>query len=222
MSQYFRFNARSFFSKALFHLRCLLLVLLMAIMLPHTAAADELLRLAVVGVSNQSGEKELDKLLISQGVGLLVAQELYDTGRYVPVERNSEITSQVEALRVRLAAGETAGAIIDQRQSQKLDCDAVAAVTFKTFKKSRSRSSFGPFSSSKVKIALEVEVSLREGEDRLISVSGSGSGVTKARGVLFQIREDKVHFDRTSVGLATQTAVQQAVAKLMSQLEEGT
>lgn len=179
----------------------------------------ELLRLAVVGVSNASDEPEFGKLLIAQGIAHLVAQELYDTGRYVPVEDNAEISGRIQELLARAAVSpDTAAEPVNQAE---LGCDAVATARIMSFDKSRFRGFAGPFSSGKVKVELTVEVSVREGEKPPVKGQGSGSGTTKARGVLFQIREDKVHFDQTSVGQATQEAVSQAVAGLMSQLGEG-
>ncbi|MDY0270259.1 hypothetical protein [Trichloromonas sp.] len=179
----------------------------------------ELLRLAVVGVSNATDEPEFGKLLIAQGIAHLVAQELYDTGRYVPVEDNAEISGRIQELLARSAnAPDPAVEPVDRAD---LGCDAVATARIVSFDKSRFRGFAGPFSSGKVKVELTVEVSVREGEKPPVRGSGSGSGTTKARGVLFQIREDQVHFDQTSVGQATQEAVSQAVAGLMRQMEEG-
>jgi hypothetical protein len=179
----------------------------------------ELLRLAVVGVSNATEEPEFGKLLIAQGIAHLVAQELYDTGRYVPVEDNAEISGRIDELVARAAlSSEAATESVDRAE---LGCDAVATARIVSFDKSRFRGFAGPFSSGKVDVGITVEVSVREGENPPLKGQGSGSGTTKARGVLFQIREDQVHFDQTSVGQATQEAVAQAVAGLMSQREEG-
>ena len=184
-----------------------------------TLSQAELLRLAVVGVSNATDEPEFGKLLIAQGIAHLVAQELYDTGRYVPVEDNAEISGRIEELVARAALSSEATA--DSVDRAALGCDAVASARIVKFDKSRFRGFAGPFSSSKVKVELTVEVSVREGENPPLKGQGSGSGTTKARGVLFQIREDQVHFAQTSVGQATQEAVAQAVAGLMSQRVEG-
>lgn len=176
----------------------------------------ELLRLAVVGVGNATDEPEFGKLLIAQGIAHLVAQELYDTGRYVPVEDNAEISGRIEELVARAALSSEATA--DTVDRAALGCDAVASARIVKFDKSRFRGFAGPFSSSKVDVEITVEVSVREGDNPPIKGQGSGKGTTKAKGVLFQIREDQVHFDQTSVGQATQEAVSQAVAGLMSQI----
>jgi len=197
-----------------------LLILCLAILFLFPALGRaELLRLAVVGVSNATDEPEFGKLLIAQGIAHLVAQELYDTGRYVPVEDNAEISGRIEELLARAAISPEG--VADSVDRAALGCDAVASARIVKFDKSRFRGFAGPFSSSKVDVEITVEVSVREGENPPVKGQGSGSGTTKARGVLFQIREDQVHFDQTSVGQATQEAVAQAVAELMSQVEEG-
>lgn len=196
----------------------LLILCLAFLFLSPAFSQAELLRLAVVGVSNATDEPEFGKLLIAQGIAHLVAQELYDTGRYVPVEDNAEISGRIGELVARAAASPEAAA--DTVDRGELGCDAVASARIVKFDKSRFRGFAGPFSSSKVDVEITVEVSVQEGEAPSVKGQGSGSGTTKARGVLFQIREDQVHFDRTSVGQATQEAVAQAVAGLMSQMEE--
>ncbi|MEJ2199405.1 MAG: hypothetical protein P8X63_00080 [Desulfuromonadaceae bacterium] len=178
-----------------------------------------MMRLAVVGVTNQTDEAEFGELLIAQGVAHLLAQELYDTGRYVPIEDSPEITARVADLVTLATAGRDVE--LDQVSQLELGADALAAITIKKFSKSRSRGLFGPFSSAKVNIEIELEVTVQEMDGSPFTASGAGTGVTKARGVLFQVREDKVHFDQTSVGIATQQAVREAVTQLMKQFEEG-
>ena len=190
---------------------------------PPAAPAPEpsLYRLAVVGVSNETGEKEFSKLLIAQGISQLVAQALFDTGRYVPVEDNPEITGRINELVALAASNGEQPFDYSQINGQSLGCDAMASAIIKKFSKSRTRGFAGPFSAANVDIEIEVEVAVREAGRPVMAASGSGSGTTKARGVFFQVREDKVHFDQTSVGQATETAVHEAVSRLMARRGEG-
>lgn len=180
------------------------------------AGAGELHRLAVVGVANRTGEGEFSNLLIAQGIAQLVAQELYDAGGYLPVEDNPEITGRINellALSAQTGSGEAAS---DQalNSGHGLGCEAVATVKIVKFSKSRSKGGIGPFSSAKVEIAVEVEVSLKDGDKPVVSARGRGTGVTKSQSFLFQVRKDKVNFDQTSAGQATLEAVKEAVSKL--------
>jgi len=188
---------------------------------PPPVQKPSLYRLAVVGVSNETGEKEFSKLLIAQGISQLVAQALFDTGRYVPVEDNPEITGRISELVALAATNGDQPVDYSRIDEQSLGCDAMASVVIKKFSKSRMRGFAGPFSAANVDIEIEVEVAVREAGKPVLAASGSGTGTTKSRGVLFQVREDKVHFDQTSVGQATEVAVQQAVTRLQAQKREG-
>lgn len=190
--------------------------LLLFPLLLATAQAGELHRLAVVGVANKTGEGEFSNLLIAQGIAQLAAQELYDVGGYLPVEDNPEITGRINEL-LALSAQTTTGEA-DHEQAlnsgKGLGCEAVATVKIVKFSKSRSKGGIGPFSSAKVEIAVEVEVSLKDGDQPIVRAQGRGTGVTKSQSFLFQVRKDKVNFDQTSAGQATLEAVKEAVAKL--------
>ena len=182
------------------------------------ANAGELARLAVVGVTNASAESELSDLLIAQGIAQLSAQELYDTGMFIPVEDNPEIAGRVAELIALAIQGGGDGIPPDRllATGRELGCDTVATVRITRFGKSRSKAGFGPFSSARVEVEIEVEVSLKDEGRAPIAARGTGSGTTKSQAFLFQIRKDKVNFDQTSVGRATQDAVREAVRKVTS------
>ncbi|MEN8134237.1 MAG: hypothetical protein ABFS18_01705 [Thermodesulfobacteriota bacterium] len=184
----------------------------------ETGQSGELPRLAVIGVTNGTAEKELSNLLITQGIAQLAAQELYDTGFFVPIEDNPEITGRINEL-VSLSLHSGAEELDPDRlfsTGRELGCQSVATVKITQLNKSRSRVGFGPFSSAKVKVKIEVEVSLKNDENPLISARGIGSGITRSKSFLFLVRKDKVSFDKTSVGRATQEAVRKAVLNLTS------
>lgn len=190
--------------------------LLLFPLLLASARAGELHRLAVVGVANKTAEGEFSNLLIAQGIAQLVAQELYDAGGYLPVEDNPEITGRINELLSLSAQSGSGEAESDKalNSGQNLGCEAVATVKIVKFSKSRSKGGLGPFSAAKVEIAVEVEISLKDGAKPVISARGRGTGITKSQSFLFQVRKDKVNFDQTSAGQATLEAVKEAVAKL--------
>jgi hypothetical protein len=194
----------------------LFLLLAVACSSATPARAGELRRLAVVGVSNKTAEGEFSNLLIAQGIAQLVAQELYDTGNYVPVEDNPEITGRIaELVALSTQAGGGNGNNDKPLEAGSLPgCDALASVKIVKFSKSRSKGGFGPFSTAKVEIAVEVEISLKDGDKPVVTSRGRGTGVTRSQSFLFQVRKDKVNFDQTSAGQATLQAVKEAVAGL--------
>lgn len=176
-------------------------------------------RVVVTGVRNEAKEPELSTLLVVQGVAQLLAQELYDTGQFMPVEDNPEITKQVQEL-ISLSISSDAAQQHVETAFNLFGCDAVVNACIKKFSKSRLRGFAGPFSASNVDIEIEIEIAVTMKNGEPIVASGSGKGTTRSRGVLFEIRNDKIHFDKTSVGTAMQIAVKEAVQKIAARMTE--
>ncbi|MDD2854398.1 MAG: hypothetical protein PHU01_02585 [Desulfuromonadaceae bacterium] len=176
-------------------------------------------RIAVVGVHNEAEEPELSKLLVVYGISRMVAQELYDTGQFVPVEDNPEISKRIQEL-VQLSI--SSGDQVKQSESlfDQLGSDAVADVIIKKFSKSRFRGFAGLFSTAKVNINVEVEVDVKTRSGIVVTGQGSGSGKTVSNGVLFEVRDDKIYFDKTSVGIAMHSAVKEAVQSVAARFME--
>lgn len=178
------------------------------------AGGGDLATIAVVGVTNETGDEQFSDLLIVDGIANLVAQEFYDTGQYIPVEDKAEIRERIANLRANsVSAG--ASPLTGADVAGELGSDAVASVTIKKLKKSRFRGFAGILGGAKTTITLIVEVALQRGGHPLRTSTGEGKGTTKAVGAFFQIREDKVHFDETTVGRAVQQAIHQAVSQLI-------
>lgn len=198
--------------------------LLFIISLPSVSFATEKndgpSRLAVIGVNNETSSEEFNNLLIARGIANLVAQSLYDTGRYQPVEEKPEIRGRINDL-VRLhlemspeITGDTGNI---EEIKKELNCQTVAWAVIKDLKKSRKRSSFGPFSTAKTTITITVEIFLQQNDKQIQSCTGQGQGVTKAQGVIFQVRDDQIAFDETTAGQAVQQAVKEAAGKLAAE-----
>jgi len=166
------------------------------------SAASHLL---VGSVVNASGEKSFSRQLVSDGVAELVGEELFKTGNYILLERNPDAL-----LRIKQFAASRGSKVAVHLP----DWDVVANVTILKFKKSRQRSFLGPFSKASVKLLVEVQISLQEVAGGEQSARGKGTAKTESVGAFFQVREGKIHFDQTSVGLATARAVKGAVAQL--------
>lgn len=96
---------------------------------------------------------------------------------------------------------------------ERFGCDAVARVVVRNFRKSRMRS-IGFISGGSTTIKLNVEVFVEEKDGGFYRGVGEGEGTTNAMAAMFQIRDDCISFDETTVGQATQKAVRQAVANL--------
>ncbi|MEZ0328281.1 MAG: hypothetical protein ABWK15_01705 [Dissulfuribacterales bacterium] len=96
---------------------------------------------------------------------------------------------------------------------ERFGCDAVARVVVKNFKQRRVRS-IGFISGGSTTVGLNVEVSVEERDGGFYRGVGRGEGTTTAMAAMFEIRENRISFDETTVGQATQKAVREAVVNL--------
>jgi hypothetical protein len=175
-------------------------------------------RLAVIGVKNgiksESYRSQWDNKLIAYGLCELLAQEFFDTGRFRPVEDNPEIIREIDRLvgrrwtekREDYDPGEV------DRFAVALRCDAVAYAEITKFEVSVSRGFIGVFSRSRSKVLIELQACLKELGRPVESFTGKGEAYTKSVGVIFRVRNGKIYFDETAVGMAAKQAVENAVA----------
>jgi hypothetical protein len=175
-------------------------------------------RLLVAEIVDNTGKKEWRNQLIALGIAGLLANELYESGRYAPVETDADALAMIrEHLKDRWMHSQQEDLpempLSEEELYKRADCDAIAKAVVKKFS-TRRISSIGLFSASRTTVEVEVEITVKEKEGQSLSASGKGTAETKSVGVLFQIRNDKVFFDETTVGQATRKAVHDAVAKL--------
>ncbi len=173
------------------------------------------LTLLVAGVRDETGEPVLNDMLIAYGVKNLVEEAFFETGRFIPLETNPEIRTEIERLAIqgwRMSEAEFERQVM--QRARQMQSDVYATAVFKSFSKSRSRSFVGPFSSGQVRITIVVEVTLERRGALPLSATGRGAGHTTQMAFCFEVDRNQIHFDRTSVGCAVQDAVQEAVTKL--------
>ena len=184
------------------------------------AADSNIKTLFVSGVEDKTDNDEWNNLLIAYGIRSLIEEELFQTGLFVPIETNPEIQGQIDKL--IQYSWRPSGDVQDGKMvavAKTIGSDVIVSGVVKNFKKKRSGSFMGPFSSSKVTISFIVELSLNEKGKIVCSGSGKGKGVTKSSAVLFQIRKDKVNFDKTTVGRAAHKAIRDAVQEMVKKYE---
>ncbi|MDY0191698.1 MAG: hypothetical protein RBR22_13310 [Desulfuromonas sp.] len=191
----------------------LLLAILMLFWSSTLLAQDSApkIRFIVTKVIDHTDNDGWKNHLIAYGIRNIVNSELYATGRYLPIEDHPEITQQIDQLIIADWGKTTVAGNADALT--KSVADAVVHVTVRDFKVKRARS-IGLFAAAKTTINISVDIEIINNNGTLYKVSGTGKGVTKSLGVLFQIREDKVHFNETTVGQATQKAIHDAIGKL--------
>lgn len=194
-----------------------LAALLPALLPAHpVAAAEAPATLLVTCLCDETGREEFGGLLVAHGITLLVEEELFRTGRFAPLEQNVEILGQMNRL-VEAAwrpADQTARAVYLE-QARGMGADAVVYGVVRDFGVSRGRSFAGPFSSSRTTVRVAVELTLEQRGLPPRTCRGEGKAGTRSVGAFFRVREGRIVFDDTTVGLAAKRAVALAVEELV-------
>lgn len=177
--------------------------------------------LFVSGVEARSKDRKLNNLLIAQGMVRLIEEELFATGYFIPVENRAEIQDQVNELILSAWHSPHKESEILKRRTleDRINSDVVVSGAITKFRKKRKKAFAGPFSKAKVTIFFGMELFLKENGKLICSGKGSGKGVTDQQAVFFQIRNDTIRFDDTSVGKAVHEAVREAVQNMVKQYE---
>jgi hypothetical protein len=178
----------------------------------HAQEQKDKYRFMVVDVQDQTGHKGWENHLIAYGIKSIVNDELYKTGQYIPVDDNPEITIRINEMIAASWKNKKAHSMHKPSFADNPDCDALVAVVVREFKLKRRRS-IGIFAAAKTTVEVVVKVDIQHRDGRVITATGSGKGITKSLGLLFQIREDKIYFNETTVGQATRKAIHNAISK---------
>ncbi len=196
----------------------LLAPLLLFLCVPATLAETEtaVKKLVVIGVKNDVDRPELNNQLIGYGISSLLLQKLFDTGRYVPIENNPEIIEAINEMIQRQWAGKEQfyGPDDARRISKDLRSDAVAYAKIIKCATSRSKGMFGPFSKARTMVTVEIEIFLQEKDEEIKVARGEGEAATNSSSMFYAVRDDKIYFDQTALGQATQKAIDAAVEEL--------
>ncbi|MFP4477118.1 MAG: hypothetical protein ACLFOY_16275 [Desulfatibacillaceae bacterium] len=183
-------------------------------------AAKPLKTLVVTCITDETGEDQWADLLIAHGMAGLIEQSLYDTGKYAPLETDPEIARRMRTLvDASWRPADAAEREVHLARARELGADALVHGVVGGFKKSRSRSFAGPLSRSRVRIRVIVRLTLEERGKGPVEAEGSGSAVTRQAGAFFRVRDDRIVFDDTTVGVAARKAVEDAVKQLMERIE---
>ena len=169
----------------------------------------------VTSIENKTSESEWKNHLIALGLRNLIHEELMATGCYQPAETDPEVQSMIDELVVKSWGGQPAVSDTGLKGIRSAVSDTTVKAVIKSFSKERSRLMVGPFSSGSATIKVVIELSLQKSDGVLKKAEGMGRGVTKAQGLIFQIRENKVYFDESAVGIAVHEAIKTAVKRLM-------
>lgn len=168
--------------------------------------SGERVPVVVKAVTNHSREKQFSKLLIADGIRDLVGQALFDSGCFVPLETEGEAVKNLQSFSQKKYGdpGEKTPWIVN--------------VTIDKVKKSRSSANLLVFSTARTKVIVEVVLEIKGEAGIFRKAIGKGEAKMRSRGVLFQIRNDKIYFDETGIGRAVRDAVNSAVEKMVKSL----
>ncbi|WP_157067505.1 CsgG/HfaB family protein [Desulfosarcina cetonica] len=170
----------------------------------------------VSGIENQVNDATWENRLIAVGLINLVHEELFATGCYLPADTDPQTRRMIQDLVIASWAGTSATSPMERQGNEVPAYDTDVRLIVRSFKKERSRLMLGPFSRGKVTVSVTVELILRPKQGPVRSAVGTGEGVTRSKSLGFKIREDKVHFDESSVGIAVHEAIKAAVKKAMA------
>ncbi len=170
----------------------------------------------VSAVKNRVEDPDWHNHLIALGLSDLAKEELFATGCYVPAETDDGTKKMIEELVIGSWTSEKSPSADGLHDRTAVSYDTEVELTVKSFSKKRSRVMLGPFSRGKATVKVVVQIAVKSPTD-VQTAEGTGKGDTHAKGTIFTIRSDRVHFDDSSVGKAVHEAVREAANSLTKQ-----
>ncbi len=169
----------------------------------------------VSAVKSRVEDSDWHNHLIALGLSNLAKEEMFATGCYLPAETDDETKTMIEELVIGSwkSGKSTSTGRLHERLAVSYDTEVELIV--KSFTKERSRIMFGPFSRGKATVKVVVQIAVKSPTEDVQMAEGTGKGVTRAKGTIFTIRSNRVHFDASSVGIAVHEAIREAVKSLM-------
>lgn len=168
----------------------------------------------VLSIENKTSDPEWQNHLIALGLRNLIHEELLATGCYVPAETDREAQTMIDEWVIKSWGGQSTSSDTGLIGARGAVFDTTVKVVIKSFSRERSRLRLGPFSSGTATIKVALELLLLRSDGVTKKAEGVGKGVTKAQGLIFQIRDNKVYFDESTVGIAVHEAIKDAVNRL--------
>lgn len=183
--------------------------------------------LAVIGVKqgknqlSSADSQGLQDRRIGFGLSKLLAESLYDTGKFRLVEEKDLHKRELEDLvhiywivhRANYSEQEL------RRVATQLSAELLAygSISYRSF---RERISAGPISRVMQKLRIQANVCLYEVfTDAILCREGQGEAEQERRGVIYEPRDDRLDFEKNAAGIATKLAVERAVQDLVAGIQ---
>jgi curli biogenesis system outer membrane secretion channel CsgG len=171
-----------------------------------------------IGIPDESlaESPELAETRTGLGLSSLVVESLFDTGQFDLLEGEEQILERHQRLWQRTADG----FYMQDKSPVELSRPefwAYAKISYATF--SSQGISLGIFSRRKQILRVSVDICLKavsSGEQ--LCREGKGEAEQRAGGVIFEYQGDRLEFEKTAAGVATKTAVEEAVREIAKSL----
>jgi hypothetical protein len=171
----------------------------------------------VVGVKNNVDQKEWKDMGVGFGVNNLVAQYVYESGTFRPLEEKEEVKAQISKVRELYWNFAKDMKDEDLRQLQgPADADFFLFGEVTGCRTSHQKSFVGLLSSYKRFVRVQFRLYMIEKKSgKIISAQGEGRSEKGANAFIFEAKAGKIDFNSTMSGIATENAVKDAVEKLI-------
>ncbi len=170
----------------------------------------------VIGVKNHVKGKEWQDMGIGFGISNLIAQYVYDTGEFIPIEEKGEIKKAIRENREFYwrFKGKVKESDI-QKKAEEIEVDFVFLGEVKKCKKYRKKAFIGFVSKYQTTVRVFFTLHMinkKTGEKK--TVKGEGYSTKGATGFVFEAIDGEIKFNSTMVGLAIEEAVKNSVDNL--------
>lgn len=178
---------------------------------------SEKYNVAVLGFENDIGNKEWEDNRIGFGLRVKLSEILYETNRFEMIEEKSEIKQKLEEISKLMWLSKD----IDYKNYIKLDeIDYIAYGKVYYFGKPRRNASIGLVQLNKNITEIKVEITLENVKTgKKISEKGFGKAEVESNSIIFTYNEERAEFDKTTVGIATEQALKEALNNIMKKLK---
>jgi len=183
----------------------------------HLNTNNEKYNIAVLGLTNELNIEDWEDNRIGFGLRVKLSEILYETNKFYMLEEKDEIKSKIEELSKMIWISKK-NDYKNYLKTENIDFIAYGRIYY--FGKPRRNASIGLVQLNKNITEIKVEVTLENIKTgKKITEKGFGKAEVNANSVIFTFNQDKVEFDKTTVGIATEEALKEAVKNIIKKMK---